>query len=265
MQCIGRISRVNGIRHFQDGKHRFYLEYRCTKLVSTSELCGKCSSRTNDKIQSSGKFDHGRMDQPIPVHSHMYGGPYYNAGCINYGPPSVEVIQEAEEYRRIASQGINVEPIDVEPIDVEPIGLPIVVEPIAKPNIKKMIRAPIIDDSESDVEPEPEPEPIKKKKVKAPVKPKAKPKPLAECNLVEPIITVYATHIEKDPEEVYLDDYEIEYITLSPFEYNDNQYLRDPIKNKIFELQRGGIGNYIGRYDSYTETILADIPDSDEE
>jgi len=137
MLCIGRITKVDGIRHFHDGKHRFYLEYRCNKPVVTSDLCGRCTGRTTDKIQSSGKFNHGRMDQTIPDHSHIYGGTHYQAGCIANGPPSTAAIQEAEEYHRIASEGIvlqnTIVPIeDVIIEDIEPVVEP-VIEPVIEP------------------------------------------------------------------------------------------------------------------------------------
>jgi hypothetical protein len=82
---------------------------------------------------------------------------------------------------------------------------------------------------------------------------------------IETPIHIEATHIERDTEEIFADDYEIEYIKLSPFDHDGASYLREPTKNKLFQKQSKGVGDYIGRYDPYTGTIRTDIPDSDED
>lgn len=102
-QCIGRISSVRGILHFRDGKHRFYLAYRCMNKTDT-DLCTRCMNRTADKLQSSGKFDHGIITGPIPTHSHLYRGDWYRAGCISWGTPSDEDIELAEQHYRATMQ-----------------------------------------------------------------------------------------------------------------------------------------------------------------
>jgi hypothetical protein len=252
-RCIGRISSVDGIRHLHDGKHRFYLEYRCTNKPNVgTELCTRCTGRTADKIQSSGKYDHGVMTGPIPDHSHIYGSAWYHTACTSWGLPSQDLIELAEEHHRMAMEGIRVH---VENVVVQDV-LPEIVQDVPKkaPRKVRITRHT----TEPKVEPGAEPDPTPEPKTKQPRK-----KPVSAMPRNEP--SIVATHIERDTEECYLDDYEIEYIKLSPFEHNGMMYLKDSQKNKLFERKQNGVGNYIGRYDSYTETIRTDIPDSDAE
>jgi hypothetical protein len=92
-------------------------------------------------------------------------------------------------------------------------------------------------------------------------------KPKMKNEIIIPVEykSIIATHIENDIEELCTDDYEVEYVPLIPFEHNDISYFREPVKNKLFERKNKTIGAYIGRYDSYTDTIRTDIPDSDSE
>jgi hypothetical protein len=267
-QCIGRISSVKGIRHFHDGKHRFYVEYRCDKVaIPHTELCNRCTDRTNDKLQSSGKFDHGLVTGPIPDYSHMYGGNWYHAACNEWGAPPQETIQEVEAHRLRAREGLiqpmvettvtareipgTIQSVTTESAATAATAATATAQSPPKER-KKPGRKPALTIQRTE-EPEPKPQP----------KSRAKPKPVTAA--AQPITSVIATHIERDTEEYYMDDYEIEYVKLSPFEHNSTMYFREPRKNKLFQHINGALGDYIGRYDPYTETIRTDIPDSDEE
>jgi len=233
-QCIGRIAKVDGIYHFANGKNRFYVEYRCPKTaVPHTQLCTRCTDRGRDKIQSSGKFDHGLITGPIPDHSHMYGGKYYEESVRKW-LISAENLAIAQEHQRIAREGL------VPLVPLAPVVPLVPLEPVKPVEVEE--------------------------KVSVLAKPKVKPvkrKPKNEIVLPTPI-TVVASHLE-EKEEVDLDDYEFEYVSLKPFEHQDISYFREPKKNKIFERKKDVIGPYIGRYDSYTDTIRTDIPDSDSE
>lgn len=239
-QCIGRIAKVDGIYHFTNGKNRFYVEYRCPKtVVPHTQLCTRCTYRGKDKIQSSGKFDHGLITGSIPDHSHMYGGKYYEESVAKWkiSPDNLAI---AHEHQRIAREGLVLEPM----VPLPMVPLPLVSLPVV----------PIVPVQEVE------------EKVSILAKPKVKPvkrKPKNEIVLPTPM-TVVASHLE-EKEEVDLDDYEFEYVSLKPFEHHDVSYFREPKKNKIFERKKDVIGPYIGRYDSYTDTIRTDIPDSDSE
>ena len=271
-QCIGRISKVDGIHHFKEGRHRFYLEYRCSNnAIPHTNNCARCTDRTRDKIQSSGKYDHGNVNEPIPDHSQIYGGKWYTDGCVKWGLPRDEDIKKAEEHRDAARAEFVEHTIInavIVPTVVSVVTVPTVVTAVStriqprkrtiKINIEPIIAptaplapAPLIPPVPTAPAPAPLIQPRKR------VKPKPLPKPQIE--------SIIATHIENEIEEFCTDDYEIEYVKLTPFEHNDISYFREPIKNKLFERKSKTIGAYIGRYDSYTDTIRTDIPDSDSE
>ena len=74
------------------------------------------------------------------------------------------------------------------------------------------------------------------------------------------------THIETKLEEVDIDGYKIEYVKLAVFEVGQATYFRDSVKNKLYKkIKERGIGAYIGRWNPDTDSIIADIPDSDNE
>ena len=74
------------------------------------------------------------------------------------------------------------------------------------------------------------------------------------------------THIETKLEEVDIDGYKIEYVKLAVFEVGQVTYFRDSVKNKLYKkIKERGIGAYIGRWNPDTDSIIADIPDSDNE
>lgn len=74
------------------------------------------------------------------------------------------------------------------------------------------------------------------------------------------------THLETTLDEFDTDGYEIEYVKLSLFEHKSSSYFRDSSKNKIYKkIKDNMIGDYVGRYNPDTDSILSDIPDSDDE
>lgn len=96
--------------------------------------------------------------------------------------------------------------------------------------------------------------------VKRKPKPKMKAKPEEERFHRE---VVLPTHQEQAREEVDVDGFDIEYVTVKVVEINGMEYFRDSRKNKIYrKLKEKSVGNYVGRYDPRTEMIL-ELPDSD--
>jgi hypothetical protein len=251
-QCIGRIAKVSSIAHFGDGKHRFYIPYRClNQSLAHSNCCGRCNDRGTDKLQSSGKFDHGRITEPIPDHSHMYRSKWYDDGCKGWGMPSTEIVRFAEEQHRV-THPLEPEPtpVTVAPIKIAPLRGR---KPDCPVNNIVVIDTTVATTAATTV-------PNEKQR-----KPRAKKATVPSIALPAAIEHITATHVEKDMEEVYIDDYEVEHVKLSPFEHIDTMYYREPTKNKLFEHIKGGFGAYIGRYDPYSDCIRNDIPDSDAE
>jgi hypothetical protein len=74
------------------------------------------------------------------------------------------------------------------------------------------------------------------------------------------------TLYEEEMEEHTLSDYETEIVPLRVFVLNDITYYRDEKKNKLYRrIKEKTLGPYVGRYDPIAETLVTDVPDSDEE
>ena len=78
--------------------------------------------------------------------------------------------------------------------------------------------------------------------------------------------TCIPTHLEEAIEEHSISDYETEVVSLTIFQVNDITYFRDAKKNKLYRrIKEKTSGSYVGRYDPSTDTIVTDVPDSDDE
>lgn len=285
--------------HFADKRHRFYLEYRCpNQVIANTNNCARCTGRSRDKIQSSGKYDHGNVNEPIPDHSQMYGGKWYTTWCDLWGLPNDSDIAIAEEHRDIArAEFATMEIVAKEETKTETKEETkaefTVISPIPIKRTRKRIQpleettsttsttpSATASPSSTSLTPSPSSTSLSTASLTTslttsltasltpniqPRKRTIKPKPKNEIIIPAESKSIIATHIETKIEELCIDDYEVEYVKLTPFEHNDITYFREPTKNKLFEKKNKAIGAYIGRYDSYTDTIRTDIPDSDNE
>jgi hypothetical protein len=216
-QCIGRITKVSGIMHFGNGKNRFYLEYRCPNRQD-AERCPRCIGRTTDKIQSSGKFNHGNVNEPVPDTSQIYGGKWYRDRFEKYGRVSDEDIAIAEAHMRAARE----EFLASAPAPVAAAAAPAApIEPIAAPTIIQ--------------------------------KPKRKPRVLVNKVQEQVQAVSIPTHIEQF-EEMAVDEYEVEEIKLSPFVHEGVTYLK-ATKNKLFDQRFNYIGRYDPHTDGIRDDI----------
>jgi hypothetical protein len=204
----------------------------------------------------------------------MYGGKWYTDGCAKWGVPSSEDIKKAEEHRdaaraEFAAANANAN-ANANAIANANANATIINQEIVSPNIstkrKKRIICPA-DPTPTTAAPIAPIAPTAPIAALAPQPRKRVIKPKMKNEIIIPVEykSIIATHIENDIEELCTDDYEVEYVPLIPFEHNDISYFREPVKNKLFERKNKIIGAYIGRYDSYTDTIRTDIPDSDSE
>jgi hypothetical protein len=73
------------------------------------------------------------------------------------------------------------------------------------------------------------------------------------------------THIETKLEEIDSSGYKIQYVKLGVFDANGTSYFRDAVKNKLYKKVKDKIGGYVGRWNPDTDSIIVDIPDSDDE
>ncbi len=104
MPCMSRVTEDKTSQRFGDGKHNFYLEYRCNMPCMTGkDICEKCVIKYDKhKIQSSRKFNHGKVNEPITEYSHIFGGKWYKEKVAVWGEPPPDVIKFALEYQKEA-------------------------------------------------------------------------------------------------------------------------------------------------------------------
>jgi hypothetical protein len=283
MLCISRVTDERVAQRFGDNKHNFYLEARCNyPCIEGRDICSKCVQKDPKyRIQGSRKYDHGKVNEPVPDNSHIYGGKWYNERAAIWGEPSVDIIKFALEYQAEARQGYTV--IDsVSPTKEEGHDSKHEMPPkkdSAEP--KKKGRKPkvgvlpeevpvVVPKEEAPIEP---PKRTKKATDETKEKKKRAPRKKKEDTPTSVISTKsfnhqevsIPTYMETTMEEIDTDGYEIEYIKLERFELNNTNYYREPIKNKLYKKIKDTVGPYVGRYYPDTETIDMDIPDSDEE
>ena len=277
MLCLSRVTDERYARRFGDGEHKFYFEIRCNQpCVEGRDICKKCEKIYPEcKNQFCRYFPHGKVTEPVPERSHIFGGKWYLDHLAEWGEPSQEMVRFAQQHQDAARQGVDAPSKEDKPsmrqemprkakvVLEEPLEKP-AAAPVAAPlpkqkrsrKVKIEEEVPLVD--ESTIE---ETTPITKPKKKAAPKKKKEETPVV---LVHKEVVI-PTHKEDTLDEVDTEGYDVEYVKLSPFELDRVSYFRDSKKNKIYKRIKDKIGEYIGRFDPDTESIDADIPDSDDE
>jgi len=117
--CKGRVTKESLKVVFGDNKHYFYMESKCSNVVSTDALCSKCSSRNTTCSQSSKGFDHGCIDGVIPEKSHIFNGSWYKKAVKTYGEPSQSILEKAVDAKNTVDglieglSNLSLEPVTV--------------------------------------------------------------------------------------------------------------------------------------------------------
>lgn len=285
MLCISRITDDSYAQQFGNGRNKFYLEFRCNLPCAVGkDVCTKCSYKSSaNPLQTSRKFNHGKVNEPIPDASHIYGGKWYNEAVKKYGAPSSDIIEFAQKYQKDARSGLSqlAEP-EIQDTTEQPV---IQVEPVKKKGRKPKV---VLDGDETIITTQEEtPKKRRPKVINEVVEPSKKPVIIIKktqstrktptntspytalvtptTQLVHKEVTI-PTHIETTLEEIDSEGYEIEYVKLQLFEVGQATYFRDSTKNKLYrKIKEKGIGPYVGRWNPDTESIQTDIPDSDDE
>jgi hypothetical protein len=293
MHCISRYTDDTYAQQFGDGRHKFYLEFRCNRpCLKNMNTCAKCYEKSYTTLQHSRKFNHGNINQPIPDNSHIFGGKWYYDGIRKWGEPPSEIIEFALQYQKEARGDVIMEESDINELyksEKESSSQEM-------PRIKK--------DNENNVpakrtkKPKIAPDNVNENAsiindTNKPVKRTRKPKVAPESNSTlepkktvsrkKPVETPYSTlvnntnqlvhkevsvptHIETHLEQIDSEGYQIEYIKLALFEANGTTYYRDSKKNKLYtKVKDKRIGSYVGRWNPDTDSIMTNIPDSDDE
>lgn len=289
-RCMSRITHDHSAQHFGNGRNKFYLEFRCPlPRFRDMDVCVRCLVKHTKGQQDARTYDHGRMNEPIPHHSHIFGGEWYHTNKIKWGEPAPSVIEFALEHQ-IEARGSYPSKVD-DPLQEE-MARPKKEVTTSATSAASATSATTSATSESATSvpkrgrkakpPQPKQEPKQeddekkeavsveppKMKKRAPRK-KAEPTPYqslaSEQRLIHKEVTL-PTHMEQTMEEVDLEDYDVEYVTLTPIEIGQTTYYIDRSSQKVFKRIRDKqMGDYVGRYDPATETLHTDIPDSDDE
>jgi hypothetical protein len=268
------------------------------------DTCAKCSEKSPSTIlQHSRKFNHGNINEPIPDNSHIYGGKWYYNALKKWGPPPSEIIEFAIQYQKEARNGFVVEETKNDELIIDEKQSIAQEMPRAKktevqtsdetpPPVKRGRKPKVAPVEPSDNitptetktpvkrtrKPKVAPETTSEPAITPPVEPK-KRTPAKKKSVETPYSTLVnstnqmihkevslPTHIENKLEEIDSEGFQIEYIKLSLFEANGSTYFRDTSKNKLYKkIKEKGIGAYVGRWNPDTESIVSDIPDSDDE
>lgn len=300
MLCISRYTDDTYAQHFGDGRHKFYLEFRCNRpCLKGMDCCAKCAEKSSTTLQHSRKFNHGNVNESIPDISHIFGGKWYYDGCRKWGAPPSEIIEFALQYQKEARGDFVVEQPDYSELSkAKKQSIPQEMaraKKIENPdNGDGTVTAPVKRGRKPKVAPEnpSEQESVTEQKPKKTRKPKVAPETTTESvdeapkkrggrkkveetpyasliqstNVMVHKEATLPTHLETSLEKIDADGYAIEYIKLVPFEVGAATYFRDTKKNKLYKkIKEKGIGAYIGRWNPDTDCIVSDIPDSDEE
>jgi hypothetical protein len=290
MLCISRYTDDTYAQTFGDGRHKFYLEFRCNRpCLKNMDCCAKCAEKSVTALQYSRRFNHGNVNEPIPDNSHIFGGKWYHDGLKKWSAPPSEIIEFALAYQKEARGDYIVNQPDYDELSKAKQESHSQ-EMVRRTNVNdntvaapKRSRKPKIADTDTAIAIATNDTVEEKQVIKRVRKPKiaddGQPKPNSRK---KPADTPYSTivntpqlvhkevsipsHIETKLEEFDIDGYSIEYIKLVPFEINGTMYFKDENKLKLYKkIKEKGIGAYIGRWNPDTDTIHTDIPDSDNE
>jgi hypothetical protein len=277
MLCISRYTDDTYAQHFGDERHKFYLEFRCNRpCIKDMTCCAKCAEKTSTVLQHSRKFDHGNVNEPIPDKSHIFGGNWYEQGVKKWGVPPSEIIEFALKYQKnargefVVEQEIHDEPTTKKRAKPKVAGNDNPVKRAKKPKIAPEQETEQTQETQKTEQTQEtqKTEQTQQKKKPGPKKKEDTPYSTIINNtnkLVHKEVSL-PTHLESDLDQINTDEYEIEYVRLTQFEANGTTYFRDSNKNKLYKkIKEKGIGAYVGRWNPNTDSIITDIPDSDDE
>ncbi len=264
------------------------------------DCCAKCAEKSDStKLQHSRKFNHGNVNEAIPDNSHIFGGKWYYDGCQKWGAPPSEIMEFAMQYQKEARGDFvveqpdynelskakkqsatqemprakkteNTETSDANPVPVKrgrkPKVAPDNPESTVTEDKPKRTRKPKVAPEVNETTTETTTEPPKKRAPRKKTVETPYSSLINNTNVMVHKEATLPTHIESSLEKVDTEGFTIEYIKLVPFEIGAATYFRDIKKNKLYKkIKEKGIGAYVGRWNPDTDSIMSDIPDSDEE
>lgn len=280
MKCISRITDEAYVQYFGNNRNKFYLEFSCGRpCINGLDVCAKCSEKSKSCLQQfSRRFDHGKVNEPIPDNSHIFGGKWYNDGVKKWGSPSIEIIEFALQYQKQARGDFIV----IQPnYNLQSSKANSQINTQEMPKSKKS-NVEIQNQSNDTVECVPKKRGRKPKvtveqqdgsslehTITTTKKSKATSTPynklIEKNNQIIYKESTIPTHLEKTLDEFDTEGYEIEYVKLTPIEIESVSYFIDKNKYKLYNNIKNKIGVYVGRLNPDNNKIISDIPDSDDE
>jgi hypothetical protein len=171
----------------------------------------------------SRKYDHGFVGQPIPAHSHIFGGAWYETAVKRHGEPTSAVLEKACAAAAQAQAQAQATTAAAEAVKDVPL------KDIVKEETPGEMPLP----------------PVQAKRVAQLTAPlKARPTPTVPPQ--ETRQTIYATHVEAPEEDIEVG--EIVRVTLEVIIAEDIEYYHDTRSGLVFnKYPAGGMGPPIGR------------------
>jgi hypothetical protein len=275
---------------FGDGKHRFYLESVCGSSISdpTSNLCAHCTGVVQQtKTQDVGTFPHGLVTGPYTKESHLYDSPWYLAKVAAYGVPSSNDLEMAKKAQEVAKTGKKIKTIECI-VKYESSGncgssgntaipLPTSSNPVLSLESSKLLKVSVATTTTVQEKPIKKKAAPKKKVIIIPdVKSDTTSSVLAQLGAIHETIvrsipdTPDTPKIQVETMDTPLEVKTVVRVSLRLFTHSTANgsatYWRDESLEKLYKRKSdGGLGLYIGRWDSKQETIIEDAPDSDED
>ena len=244
-QCLGRLVRdgPKGVYmlEFEKGEGLFHVPIRCDMIAKNGDLCEACQKRnvkTQDRVgEITGttiggplpSYLMGRVTEPIPFWSRLYGGAWYNLKMESGSTLSEETMAKAKKAAATAYEGV--ETVDPQPMPAK----------ARKPRAKKGAAAAVAPDV-----PTAAPTPASPA---APAPPKAVKKRQPKMVPTTPVAII------PNPTEVLPVD-SIREIRVKKQEVDGRSLYIGP-KDKVYDLKF----KYLGRL---KEDKIVNFPDSDE-
>jgi hypothetical protein len=276
LTCDARLAKKGYYITFGNKKGRCYLEFRCSKKTTQpSGLCTSCETKNpNCRTQDTRTFEHGRVWEPIPEKSHIFGGQWYYENQEKNGEPLSVDVEAALKHQKEARKGFppiedmlssakttkkNTASEKQNNTIMNAFDMSSSLSSLSTLDTLESARSEETSPKRKKKEVDPDRSERSKRSQKSTEKQNTGPRrkttaaPPSDFTITLPVqvpdqIVVYPIYVEEvqEPYEIA----EIEYITVTEFEYNDDLYYKCNEDNRIFEyLNDGGMGECIGIYE----------------
>ncbi len=246
-RCLARIVRDSDRGSFGDGSY-FYHELRCShNSLKDSDFCQYCVKRQSKVVTSwttnMPTLPYGRITDPLPPESHIFGSHWYTEKAQKKGAPS-EIEMARAKKAQLDARGIQEEKAPEVVSDTQKkrkfkvVGSQAATVPVAAPAPPAAVAVE-------------KPKRVRKFKV-------ALPTPVALP------VSVPSKAVESREQPIQITEEDVLVIKVKKFEHNGRWYFLNSSKDKLYSIGSDGAPfQYCGRWNREKQTIDADIHDSD--